>query len=203
MPIDENWKPHLFPGEEKLFDTEFRRARALLEYGMGGSTIAAFEAGVPRIVSVDSDLAWVEKVRQRIGGNAAHVELLHCDIGRTTEWGMPIDRERMYNWPAYFVRPWEAYAAADAIPDLVYIDGRFRVACALYSILMLGSQSWLRRRTRLMLHDFSPDRPHYKVITEFASIIAHANTLVVLRPQRHSSLRRLVTELLARQFDPR
>jgi hypothetical protein len=203
MPDDENWKPHLFPGEHRLFEAELGRARAYLEYGTGGSTLAALEAGVGRIVSIDSDLAWVEKVRHRIGASAVQVQLLHCDIGRVKEWGTPIDQERAIDWPGYITRPWEAFAAADIVPDLVYIDGRFRVACALYATLMLHGRGWLHRRTRLMLHDFSPERPHYQAVTEFAAIVAHANTLVVLRPRRRLSPGRLVTQLLSRQFDPR
>jgi hypothetical protein len=161
MTTDDTWKPHLFPGEETLFETEMRRCRRLLEYGMGGSTIFAFEAGAKEIVSIDSDLAFVEKVRQRIGKHARHVRLLHCDTGPVKEWGMPIDRERVDHWPVYFTRPWQAYAATNTIPDLVYVDGRFRVACILYSILMIRNAGWLHRRSRMMLHDLSPDRPYY------------------------------------------
>ena len=85
MHIDAIWKPRLFAGEQNLFESELRRTRALLEYGMGGSTVSAIDAGIPRIVSIDSDFALVQIVRQRIDKNAAHVQLLHCDIGRVEE----------------------------------------------------------------------------------------------------------------------
>jgi len=76
-------KAHLFEGDDGLFIAEIKRAASYLEYGTGGSTLFAAAAGISRIVSVDSDLAWTEKLRAQLPKNR--------DISLMQEWGVPTD----------------------------------------------------------------------------------------------------------------
>jgi len=175
-----------------------------LEFGMGGSTLLAAESGIRRIVSVDSDQAWVRKIEERIASKrpAVDIELIHCDIGRTGEWGVPLDREQIMNWPQYCAQPWQRFLSLNETPDLIYVDGRFRVACVLYSLLNLHRRRFFGKNARIMIHDFS-DRPHYGKIMEFASTVARANTLVVVEQRPGISRSRLLQDLLSFQFDVR
>ena len=203
MITDDDGRPHLFKGEDDLFREELARATSYLEFGTGGSTLRAATSGVRRIVSVDSDQTWVRKISDRIAAerSTVDIELIHCDIGRTGEWGMPTDYGQVANWPQYFVQPWGRFLTANDTPDLIFVDGRFRVACVLYSLLNLC----IRRPTkaaRIMIHDFSY-RPFYGRILEHASIVATANSLVVVRERPDISLPRLLNDLLSFQFDAR
>ncbi len=62
-------------------------------------------------------------------------------------------------------------------PDLVLVDGRFRVACALQAIVntMPGVE--------IMIHDFFA-RQHYYDVLHFADIVDCADNLVVLRAKQ-------------------
>lgn len=198
-------RPHLLENECDLMHQEMSAAASYLEFGAGGSTVFATQIGIPRIVSVDSDPAWIGKIGAQIdSARNSQVDLLLCDLGRTGEWGMPLDRDRMTDWPDYFVRPWEKFLSRKEIPDLIYVDGRFRVACALYSMLVshLSKHAPADKRPRIMIHDFS-DRSHYRIVLDFASVVASANTLIVLKQNADISPHRLVCELLSFQFDPR
>jgi hypothetical protein len=127
-----------------------------------------------------------------------------CDIGRTGEWGKPLDRANVDNWPNYFLTPWQRLLSRNELPDLIYIDGRFRVACALHSLLMLRlkKRRVFPKKTKIMIHDFS-GRPFYKKVTEFASVVASVNTLAVIEQNKDVSIISLLQELLHYQFDMR
>ena len=49
------------------------------------------------------------------------------DIGPVIEWGKPANAEHIASWPAYFLSIW---SELDALPGVILVDGRFRVACA-------------------------------------------------------------------------
>jgi len=204
MTVNEDIAPHLFEGELELLSREMQWAGSYLEFGMGGSTLLAAQSGVGRIVSIDSDAAWVGKITGQFARNHAETdaELIHCDIGLVGDWGAPLDREAIENWPHYFRQPWQRILARGQTPDLIYIDGRFRVACALYSLLMLHlhRRSFWKKTTRIIVHDF-PDRPYYGKIAEFASVVASVNTLRVFEQKPGCSPAELVQTLLTFQFD--
>lgn len=205
---NDDCRPHLFDGEYDLLRREMAKAKSYLEFGTGGSTLFAIECGIRRIVSVDSDPAWSRTVDEKIAIRRPKVdvdiELIHCDIGRTRDWGFPLDREQITNWPQYFVQPWQRFLSRNETPDLIYVDGRFRVACALYSLLNLHlhRRRFLGKAARILIHDFS-DRPYYSKILELASVVARVNTLVVVEQMPNISPSRLVQELMAFQFDAR
>src|SRR5258708_6728299 len=100
MTATEDYNPHLFEGEYELLYKEMSKATSYLEYGTGGSTLLAAECGMRLIVSVDSDATWLRKVAERIANKrtSVDIELIHCDIGPTGEWGFPLDREQITNW---------------------------------------------------------------------------------------------------------
>jgi hypothetical protein len=204
MATNADLRPHLFPGEQELMEKEFRRASSYLEFGTGGSTVLAFESGLKRIVTADSDPVFLDKVRA-IARTCleSDIDFVFCDLGPTGEWGNPVGRDNIINWPQYFTLPWHHFLARNEVPDLIYIDGRFRVACALYSILILHVKCnrWLGRKSRLMIHDFL--RPEYSKVKDYAKVVSSANTLAVLEPKKRISADSLVRDLLVFQFDTR
>ncbi len=125
-----------FPAEEASYVlSAYKQAEVVLEYGSGGSTLMAMDIGVSHVMSVESDPAWAEKMRQHITDHSSNtqVDLLHVDIGPTKKWGRPADR---MGWPRYHRYPtavWDADFFRQ--PDLVLIDGRFRPGCLLTVLL--------------------------------------------------------------------
>ncbi len=95
--------PHLSDAEQGVLVHELGRTSAYFELGMGGSSLLAVRAGVPEIVMVDSDAAWVASVRQHpeIAPRVADrsVMPIHADIGPVREWGTPADQTHVQNLP--------------------------------------------------------------------------------------------------------
>lgn len=109
----------------------YRGARVILEYGSGGSTVIAAENPKARVFSVESDAAWVQMMETWFAANpaVADLTLVHADIGPTKQWGMPENNRRVAQWAGYPNAVWERPDFQQ--PDVVLIDGRFRLACFL------------------------------------------------------------------------
>ena len=86
-------KPWMTDEELECFLRWIPKAGLALEFGMGGSTRACFEAGVGRLYSVDSDPVWVEAmIRDPFLCFFIHkkrLSLYHADIGPVRQHGLP------------------------------------------------------------------------------------------------------------------
>ena len=120
--------PHMDAETVEFLRAEMAKARLYVEYGAGGSTILADRIGV-RTISVESDRYYAAAVRKGLAGHS--VTILTPDIGLTGPWGFPVIRRktarRLKRWRRYLVAPFTNGEA----PDLILVDGRFRIACAL------------------------------------------------------------------------
>lgn len=100
-----------------------------LEYGVGGSTLLAARSGPGTLIGVDSDHRFLTAVGgaiERAGKNIIW-HPVHVDLGPTTYLGYPKTLRVRRQWSGYAIAPWQLGLS----PDLVLIDGRFRLACAL------------------------------------------------------------------------
>jgi len=198
--------PHLFGDEPALLDRALTSAAAwagstYLEFGMGGSTVRAAAAGFTRIVSVDSVAAWANAVRVHlavaplIAAGRAHI--LHADIGPVGQWGRPVDARSMARWPDYVQAPLPHLPHA---PNLVFVDGRFRVACcAVAALLALGEPA---RETAILLHDVGPERPQYDAVLGILESVEATGSLHRLRVRPDATVAMALSLLMRVQFDP-
>lgn len=143
-----------------------------LEFGTGGSTYLAAQNGVD-FVAVDSDRAFLNAVNKKISDagffDPSTQTYRYADIGKTGFLGFPVHWEkanptRLEQFRRYSDPP-AACFEGEKLPDLVLVDGRFRVACALKALRMLqGRQNWT-----LAIDDYVP-RSEYHVVADFADI---------------------------------
>lgn len=122
--------------EKEWVKSHYRSASAILEYGSGGSTVFAASHCTAPIVSIESDAAWAEGLKNglaRAGLMRSGIDIRHADIGKTKEWGMPASHNEWRRYWAYPMGFWQDAAHID--PDVVLIDGRFRLGCFLATIL--------------------------------------------------------------------
>jgi hypothetical protein len=169
-------------------------ARSVVEFGAGGSTLYALLRGVPRIVSVESHPGWIERLRSNAEIMAAVKEerltLIHADVGPVTRYGAPADASKTHKWSGYPLAPWKSCNQ----PDLVLIDGRFRVACIAQAVVHCSRSSFIA------VHDFWT-RPGYHEALGVLEWVSSVDSLGVFRPRRWSS--RKATELFDRyRFTP-
>jgi hypothetical protein len=182
--------PHMADDELACFERLLGRANKVLEYGCGGSTIFAASLGHCHIFGVESDPAWLHKVQAnpvfRDATAAGRAVLKHVNIGPTGKWGVPSDETYRHLWPRYSEFPW----ANQSDYDLIFVDGRFRVACVLNAVLRASSDALI------VVHDFW-NRPEYHVVLPFLEWKETSQTLGVFQRRREidrASVQALIDE---------
>jgi hypothetical protein len=170
------------------FHEQLQRTRNYLEYGSGGSTVLANQR-VQMLVSVDSDAHYLAAVRRTLTADAtgiyesrrAATNLIYINIGFTVDWGTPAytrpTPRRIRRWENYPSAPWRYFRSIEQQPDLILVDGRFRVACVLESLLNLSPLS----DTPILLDDYIT-RPHYHVVERFVDL-EMVGRMAVLHPR--------------------
>jgi hypothetical protein len=168
-------QPHMEDEGFECFKEVVARSNCYLEYGSGGSTVyASTVAKTKVIISVESDPTWVDKIRKSLSGSESNLVLDHCDVGEVGAWGTPTSKAKAEQFWKYPTTPWRAAAMHGHVPDLVLIDGRFRVACFLYSLLSA------KPGTTLLFDDYF-DRPNYSVVEEFCEFVDRRGRMAVFR----------------------
>jgi len=190
--------------ERDRFAAELGEARCYFELGMGGSTLMAARSGVEQIVSLDSDNTWIEAVRAHpdITPRCANgsTSLLYADIGPVADWGRPADRSAVRQWSRYISTGWAEWARRQSLPDLVLVDGRFRVACCL-SVALVTAHLPSEKLPRILLHDVDEKRAYYRDALECLEQVDQVETLLVMKPSKDKPTALTLARLLEKQFD--
>jgi hypothetical protein len=174
--------PHFDPESLEYFQSRVVSGRLYMEYGSGGSTVFAARAGA-RVISVETDRHYLQSVSKQVAATApdTHTDLIHADIGLTREWGRPVltrpTAHRVAAWERYLEAPWASSELADRQPDVVLVDGRFRVAAALTCLKHLGADS----RSEILFDDYV-DRPHYRAVENLMPVAKTVGRMAIFKP---------------------
>lgn len=158
---DADWPASDMPAPEYQLLTEtYARARIILEYGSGHSTVLAARLPGKLVFSVESDRQWAMKLQLKLdsGTYPSPAVLYPVDIGPTGDWGRPVDFTHWQKFHRYPAAIWQEGFFRH--PDTVLIDGRFRPAC-LGMVLMS-----VHRPVRVLFDDYAK-RPAYHAVETF------------------------------------
>lgn len=174
--------------EDARFKELLQASNCYLEYGCGGSTVyACNNAKVKTVISVETDKTWADKVRHSLESTESALYIEHCDIGELGEFGKPKNLDKVEDYWKYIVTPWEIAKQAHQVPDVVLIDGRFRVASFLYSLVCA------RVGTPIFFDDYF-ERPQYFVAEAFCKLTERHGRMALFTTSHNYAL----TDLIAR-----
>lgn len=198
--------PRMAPEEVALFQRVLGSGRRrYAEFGTGGSTLLAVRQGFEAVVGVESDPAWLASVlrNEDVAAEVAagRCTLVHGNIGKVGNWGSPVDREQVRRWPRYIAAMWEAWDRRGSFPDIVLVDGRFRVPCCLSVALMAAARAGQGPAPLVMIHDVTDRRPNYQRVFDFFHLEEQAESLCVLSPRQRVSPERMLAGLLDHLFE--
>jgi hypothetical protein len=182
--------------EAALFAQLLSTGTFYLEWGSGGSTLAAVRSKIRQIVSVETDRAWIERLKKNEeicrGVTNNRLILRHVDVGSVGQWGMPIGTEKLRNWPRYALDP---FITTDLDFDVILVDGRFRTHC------LLAVASCASVNAAVFLHDY-PFRHQYTMADKYFDTINRVGSAVVLKRRPSINHRSLYIDLVSTLFDP-
>lgn len=177
VEVTADLRPEMTDAEIGVLRECFSKANSLLEFGSGGSTLLAVRSpSLRRIWSVENDPAWVARLRVQPEVDAAErsgrLHRLAVDVGPVGDYGFPLDHTTQPAWPRYHEAVWDDAAATET--DLILVDGRFRVACAMAAL------AHCRPHAILLFHDFW-NRTHYHPLLAFTDWLGSCDSLAILR----------------------
>ncbi|MDQ3159518.1 MAG: hypothetical protein M3Q51_00680 [Pseudomonadota bacterium] len=191
-------KPEMTEAEIGVLRECFSKAASLVEFGSGGSTLMAVRNRTLRhIWSVESDPGWIARLREQpdiVGAEqAGRLHMQGVDIGTAGDYGYPRDHAMQANWPRYYQTIWDNPGATAT--DLVLIDGRFRVACALEALVRC------QPHTILLFHDFWNRTPYHPVLA-FTDWLGSCDSLAILRRKPELDAQKLEAVRKAHRLQP-
>ena len=198
MEIDNKYSNTMTKDETKTILKYLNKSKKYLEFGAGNSTVMASSIStIQHIYTVESSQDYIDNYlmiepqiqnEMKSGKLAIHV----IDIGDITKWGFPRSIDKIDLWPNYSLNP---FTNQENNYDLVFVDGRFRVACALSSILNTSKDCII------MIHDFW-NRPRYHILLKFLTTIEKIDTLGVFIKKRKINKRKAKKMLRKYQYIP-
>ena len=180
-----------FDGETQVFQEACQEASCVLEYGCGLSSNWVLTNTNAGLISVDNSEYWLERIfaphRQ-----SNRVTEIYVDTGETRKWGIPLNYEKRDNFIKYIEAPWKLQ---DRVIDVILIDGRFRIACFICSLLNA------RVGAKIIFDDFAQSSK-YQIVNEFlAPIKVDARQALFIVPKIDEKQRKsLDLELLRFQY---
>lgn len=175
-------QPYLHPEALEYWRQAIAQTDVYLEYGAGGSTIEAVRS-VEHVFSVETDQRYLAAVEREVAarGGSAAFHPIWADIGWTTQWGQPLvmraNSARVKRWSSYPRSPWLALETLGLTPGFVVIDGRFRLASALESLLRLPEGV----ECRFLLDDFEQRATAYAPLMAFVEDIEYCGDALGFR----------------------
>lgn len=185
IPLPE--APYMSDAERKLFAKALKSTKNYFEFGSGGSTVWAINAGLVAR-GVESDEKWANALNARLGERC---KIEAVNIGPTGEWGYPLSKHHSPRFPRYS----NAIHLHNTPFDLILVDGRFRVACTLSATKNIIKNNNIEE-ARILIHDFW-NRPQYHCVLSFLETIERAETAGLFKVKKrinHASLEKLLTE---------
>ena len=172
--------------EIDFLDNQLVKSRKFLEFGSGASTLMALNNANISVVSIDTSQEYVEYLSKEIEILRLPIEkvrFLVLDIGPTGWWGRPLDNSCAIKFPDYSRVPFEEIKSMDFTPDLVLIDGRFRIATFLNTILHCPQST--------IIFDDYFDRPEYFEVESILKPSDKCGRLAVFQPPNNLNVDQL------------
>jgi len=193
--MDSDFPLRMTPAEAELFSGQLASASVYLEYGCGGSTLAAVKSKLQNIVSVDTDLSWIERLKQNneiaTALNTGRLVFRPIDVGVIGDWGAPTNQKKIRNWPRYAVDP---FISTDFDFDLILVDGRFRVHCLIAAAMCAAPH------TLIFLHNYK-FRHQYTIADKYFISVHRVESAALFRKKADLNYRSLYIDLIVSLFD--
>ena len=191
-------KPIMSDLERELFINTIKNSKYYLEFGGGGSTFLALKSTNAKVVCVEGDINWINFMRMNYfiyeQELLCRLKFYFVYIGKIRDTSYPIDDSEYDKYPNYSSKVFEDIEKEKI--DTVFIDGRFRVSCALQSIINLN------KNVIIIIHDFF-DRNYYHVLLNYLECINRADTLGVFKIKENIDYNEIKELIKQYQYDLR
>ena len=183
--------------EQEFFMSHVKKSHKVLEWGSGNSTLH-LQDKVKKLVSVEHNPEWYDKLQPQLKKSVEYIlatpnipdwENQFSVVGQD-ENGQPQITKNIKADDGTF-EDFCNYVAAPSLMtdhkfDIIFIDGRARVACAFASMFLI------KPRGKIFIHDFGPGvkhptlpyRVYYNLVNDFLEPVDNVKTMYCFRARR-------------------
>ena len=182
--FDRVLQPVMTPGEVLTLQWYASQGRTYVEYGSGASTMWVAPLAA-RALSIENQAQWCESMLARTDVSfwRAQGKLQYecINTGETGDWGVPTnvtDNARFADYVdaiSLFGSDTGSATASLSIIDVILIDGRFRVACALKALWYIDEASVV------IIHDNFKRVADYSAVLVYYDIVDSVDSMAILR----------------------
>ena len=187
-----------FKSEEanSFFLNKLKKSKVFLEFGSGSSTLLANKLNI-KTISVESDKSFFNFLKNKV-----HSKYYLEDLGIVYFFSTPV-----FSWVRRFYLNQKAVAYASNVlkklskekifPDLILVDGRYRVLCCLYIFLFI--QFYNLKNIDLILDDYKY-RYEYHILENIFDIHMIGRFGILKAKSGNFDIVKLIKQY---QYDPR
>jgi len=186
--------------EKEEFIRVSGKSKKYLEFGSGGSTIKLLKNYKTNIYSVESSLDWIQSMRRYLIvrlGEKKRLQFFNINIGKTKEWGFPVDESSKHLFPNYSQGVFNEINPKDL--DVIFVDGRFRVACTLSTIINTYTSDKENNQV-ILIHDFW-NRDYYHHVLKYLEVVNKVDTLGVFKVKKDVDISQVKKDYEEFKFD--
>ncbi len=171
-----------------FFLGKLKRSKFYFEYGSGSSTLAANDFN-KKFISIELDKKYYFEVKKRIKND----QVKFFNIGPVGEFSYPI--LKLKKKIVSYINSIDIYFNNKDYPDLILVDGRFRIACCLNILRHVQKKSL---KVLILLDDYEK-RESYKILNKFFKV-RRIGRMAIL-----SALKKKVSDKIYNEYlyDPR
>tara|TARA_B100000989_G_C19512806_1_gene460008 strand:+ start:81 stop:707 length:627 start_codon:yes stop_codon:yes gene_type:complete len=150
-------------GDKKTNDfflKKLQKSKFYFEYGSGNTTLLAYNLK-KNFVSIEADKDFFELIKKKIDN---HQNLKYVDIGPVGEYSYPLIKNKFKI--IRYIKSINKFFKKKKSPDLILIDGRFRIACCINIFSLIKRH---KKKPLIFLDDYKK-RKHYKVLKKIFKI---------------------------------
>jgi hypothetical protein len=157
-------EPFMPTAEKKVLMEYYEKSKGILEFGSGSSTIFALKMD-KYIVSVENDRSFYSALKVYLSNFKLDIDttLIYANTGLTGKYGSPF----LYTLTPAISEKGFKYVLSGYLNiekgrvDLIFVDGRWRVGCCLYSIFYFDNN------IDLFLDDYETERNYAFIINKY------------------------------------
>jgi len=144
----------------EYFKKKLNNCKFYFEYGSGSSTLYV-DKKFKKYISIETDKSFYSLIKTKIKKKNS---LKFMSLGLVGEFSYPfyVSKNKIKN----YVESLDFFIIKKSFPDLILIDGRFRVACCLN---LLKFKEIINSKSIIILDDFKK-RENYKVLKRYFNI---------------------------------
>ena len=173
---------------KKYFKNKLKKSKFYFEYGSGSSTLYA-DKMKKKFISIELDKKYFSKIKKFIKKD----RIRFINMGPVGEFSYPIfkNKKKIISYVEYI----NYFLKKKNNPDLILIDGRFRVACCINLLRFINKDY---SKVSILLDDYKK-RKHYKIIRNFF-YVKEIGRMAVLKTKKKKFNRNIYNKYL---LDPR